>query len=398
MEEIKAELGLSDAQVEHEGRGYVHADDVVNAGFIQGETSHVVVQVVYDELAVLDDYEGVEVTPITRELRPKDPLGLNLMRITVDGEPIDDPGRSSADIQRCTDVALERADIRFRFDDLESDAAAQRDGAADLGAGPAAAARAARRAPTVRFRMYTNYSHFIERVGGPHLRPGAVRSRRCPLGVVEVGPDGIAEWQPPAEPFPAPVRELKYVLRAYGKEGHFDETEPQPLWIVYADPAAAVAGEPIVAAAPSRAAEPTPEREPKRDGLLAGYGESGSRSGTSRSATSARVKVHGSGIPPQHIGLAGRRAGARRRGRELRRPRRSCRRACTRSRWPCSTRRATASCSCATSSSSGTTGSTWAWRISRWRRTTPAAPRTRSRATTLPPTTTRRRTAGWRSS
>jgi hypothetical protein len=68
---------------------------VVNAGFVQGETSRVVVEVVYDELALLDDYEGVEITPITRELTPEDPLALNLMRITVDGEPIDDPGRSS---------------------------------------------------------------------------------------------------------------------------------------------------------------------------------------------------------------------------------------------------------------------------------------------------------------
>ena len=42
------------------------------------------------------------------------------MRITVDGEPIDDPGRSSADIQRCTDVALEHADIQFQFDNLTS--------------------------------------------------------------------------------------------------------------------------------------------------------------------------------------------------------------------------------------------------------------------------------------
>ena len=40
--------------------------------------------------------------------RPTIPLALNLMRITVDGEPIDDPGRSSADIQRCTDVALDQ--------------------------------------------------------------------------------------------------------------------------------------------------------------------------------------------------------------------------------------------------------------------------------------------------
>jgi len=78
------------------------------------------VQVVYDELAVLDDYEGVDVTRMTRELSPENPLGLNLMRITVDGEPIDDPKRSSSDIQRCTDVALAKVDIQFGFDNLKS--------------------------------------------------------------------------------------------------------------------------------------------------------------------------------------------------------------------------------------------------------------------------------------
>jgi len=30
------------------------------------------------------------------------------------------PGRSSSDIQRCTDVALENAKIQFRFDNLEA--------------------------------------------------------------------------------------------------------------------------------------------------------------------------------------------------------------------------------------------------------------------------------------
>ena len=42
------------------------------------------------------------------------------MHISVDGEPIDDPDRSSADVQRCTDVALEQADIQFQFDNLHS--------------------------------------------------------------------------------------------------------------------------------------------------------------------------------------------------------------------------------------------------------------------------------------
>jgi len=66
---------------------------------------------VYDERLPLDNYEGVDITRLTQELRPKSPYELNVMRITVDGKPIDDPGRSSSDIQRCTDVALDNAKI-----------------------------------------------------------------------------------------------------------------------------------------------------------------------------------------------------------------------------------------------------------------------------------------------
>src|SRR5437773_3091531 len=88
---------LSGARSEHEGRGYVQSDDVVNAGFIQGEESFVRVQVVYDERLPLDNYEVVDITRLTQEVRPKSPYELNVMRITVDGKPIDDPGRSSSD-------------------------------------------------------------------------------------------------------------------------------------------------------------------------------------------------------------------------------------------------------------------------------------------------------------
>ncbi len=120
MDTIVQEMTLKPEQAEHEGRGFVQSGDVVNEGFTQEGTSHIVVQVVYDEPAILDDYEGVDIETLTRELSPKNPFALNLMRITVDGEPIDDPGRSSADIQRCTDVALEKADILFQFDNLQS--------------------------------------------------------------------------------------------------------------------------------------------------------------------------------------------------------------------------------------------------------------------------------------
>src|SRR5688572_21272137 len=231
METVSAEMGLAPTQAEHEGRGFVHSDDVVNGGFIRGEESYVRVQVVYDEVAPLDDYEGVDITRLTRELKPKSPYELNLMRITVDGEPIDDPARSSSDVQRCTDVALDKANIEFRFDNLESRRRLA------VAATPASvefvdAGEEGLVAPPVRFRMYANYGHFIDRSEVRVFADGqSVQS--TPLAVLEVDRAGLAEWQPTAQHFPGPVRELKYVLRAYDAKGNFDETGAKPLWMVH---------------------------------------------------------------------------------------------------------------------------------------------------------------------
>ena len=225
-------MGLAPSQAEHEGRGFVHSDDVVNAGFIRGEDSFVRVQVVYDELAPLDDYEGVDITRLTRELKPKSPYELNLMRITVDGEPIDDPARSSSDIQRCTDVALDKANIQFRFDNLESRrrlaVAATPASVEFVDAGEEGPGGIAGALPDVRQLRALHRA-----IGGAHLRPTGSRCRPTPLQVLEVDRAGLAEWQPSAERFPGPVRELKYVLRAYDAKGNFDETSPKPLWMVY---------------------------------------------------------------------------------------------------------------------------------------------------------------------
>ena len=119
MEAIRAQMGLDEKQVEFEGRGYVQSDDVVNSGFIESDTSRVVIQVVYDELIALDDYKGVDIVRLTREVVPGNPFGLNLMRITVDDKPIDDPAKSIPDVQRCIDVALDKAHIEFKHDSLE---------------------------------------------------------------------------------------------------------------------------------------------------------------------------------------------------------------------------------------------------------------------------------------
>ena len=303
MESVAAKMQLDGSQREFEGRGFVHSSDVVNAGFVQGETSHVAVEAVYDELAVLDDYDGVDITRITRELKPENPLGLNLMRITVDGEPIDDPKRSSSDIQRCTDVAFEDADIQFGFDNLRS--------APRL----SVTARPSRIAMTrvigvetmlspslprtytnytlvepVSFRMYTNYSHFIERAEVRVFETGqSIESE--PLAVVAVEENGVAKWNPPDAVFKAPVYELAYVLRAYGSDGNFDETRAQPLWVVYDS------------VDPKKEDEEEFESDPE---LFAAYGENGlilHNIGLS----SGTVSVRGEGIPEGHdVWVAGR--------------------------------------------------------------------------------------------
>ena len=292
MELIGADMQLDEQQLEFEGRGYVHSTDVVNAGFIQGETSHVAVQVVYDELAVLDDYEGVDITRITRELHPENPLGLNLMRITVDGEPIDDPERSSSDIQRCTDVAMKKADIQFGFDNLRS---APRLSVTALPPRISVAREIDHETlvSKVYFRMYTNYSYFIDRAEVRVFEAGQSLESE-PVDVIAIEPDGVAEWQPPAAWFKGPVHELAYVLRAYGEDGNFDETLAQPLWFVYED----------LEELDSEEEEPV---DFKPDPALFGaYGENalglhniGLSSGT--------VSVRGSGIPADHeVWVAGR--------------------------------------------------------------------------------------------
>jgi flagellar motor protein MotB len=307
-ESLSEQLELSPAQAEHEGRGYLHANDVVNAGFIQGDTSHVVVQVVYDELLPRDDLDGVDVTPLTRELKPKDPLALNLMRITVDGEPLDDPNRSSSDIQRCTDVALDRAALKFSFDNLVSrprlavtawpSTVAFHESDEGLLGSP------------VRFRTYTNYSGFIAR-GEVRVFEHGQSLQAEPLAVLPVDRDGLASWEPVASELSAPVGELKYLLRVYDEIGNFDETRPQALWMVYRDVTQAEAeaeaeADAAAAVGPMAEADVEAQPQPPAGELLAVHGEN-SLALQNIPLGRGAITVQGSGIPPQHsVWVAGR--------------------------------------------------------------------------------------------
>lgn len=273
---------LSTARAEHEGRGYVQSDDVANAGFIQGELSFVRVQVVYDEPLPLDNYEGVDITRLTQELRPKSPFELNVMHITVDGKPIDDLNRSSSDVQRCTDVALDDASIQFHFDNLEARprlAVAAHPVAVTVG-------------DAVRFRMYNNYSSFIERAEIRIFDPQQ-SVQAPPLDIVAVDAAGLAEWRPAAETLTGATRELKYLLRAYDSKGHFDETDTRLLWLSR-EPLPSGEGEAVT----SDGASP---RE-----LLAAHGES-DLARRQIPIGGGTVKVQGSGIPANYtVWVAGR--------------------------------------------------------------------------------------------
>jgi flagellar motor protein MotB len=284
MTAVSEKMGLAENQAEFEGRGYVQTADVVNAGFIESSVSRVEVQVVYDELVPINDYEGVDIIPVNREVSTADPFGLNLMRISVDGKPVDDPNQSIPDVQRCTDVALDRARIEFRYDNLRAEPRL------NVTAWP----RSIRYQDIpdtefaenlVRFRLYTNYHSFIKRAE-VRIFDEATSVNDTPLAVIPMNGEGMAEWRASFESFSAPVRGLKYLVRVYDASGNFDETTSQPLWVIdQVDPSVAKAD---------------PDKE-----LLAGYG--GSRiSQRNIPLSGGTVQAYGSAIPADHrVWLAG---------------------------------------------------------------------------------------------
>jgi flagellar motor protein MotB len=284
MAAVGEQMGLTEGQTEFDGRGYVQSDDVINAGFVESDISKVRVQVVYDELLLRDDYEGVEVTPLTREVSTTDPFALNLMRITVDGKPIDDPGKCSSDVQRCTDVALEKARIQFKYDSLKLEPRL------NVTAWPITIRYqdmpdTAFAEDLVHFRLYSNYRSFIERAE-VRVFEEEQSVRGTPLAVVEMDANGMARWQPDFASFSAPVRKLKYLVRVYDEKGLYDETAPQPLWV-------------------ADRIDPSISESDARKELLAGYGES-------RIAVrhiplhGGTVEAHGNDIPDGYnVWLAG---------------------------------------------------------------------------------------------
>jgi flagellar motor protein MotB len=286
MDTLMQDPILAGARSEHEGRGYVQSDDVVNLGFVQSEESFVRVQVVYDERLPSDNYEGVDITRLNQEVHPTSPYELNVMHITVDGKPIDDLGRSSSDVQRCTDVALENANIQFRMDNLES---RRRLGVAADPVAMIVKEPVSELDPlVVHFRMYSNYGAFLKRAEVRIFEQQSLQAE--PLAIIPVDDTGLAEWQPVAKILAGPARELKYLLRAYDSKGNFDETDARPLWLYHE----------------GSTGKFTKSDKPSTQALLASYGEN-DLARQQIPLGSGTVKVQGSGVPAGHkVWVAGR--------------------------------------------------------------------------------------------
>lgn len=235
MEAVSSAMGLTPKQAEYEGRGYVQSNDVVNSGFVEIDQSKVDVQIVYDELAMLDDDEGIVIKRIQRDVKIQNPFALNLMRISVDGQPLNDPGKNIEDVERCTDVALDKAKVQFKYDDLRQkprlnvtawpDVISIKD---DPGTKDVVENQ-------TNFSLYSNYPAFMTHAE-IRIFLANQSTRDKPLTVIPLDKHGRGQWLFSLDNFPGqykpPRTELKYIVRVYGKGNVFDETSEQSLWLV----------------------------------------------------------------------------------------------------------------------------------------------------------------------
>lgn len=119
------------------------------------------------------------------------------------------------DKERRTDVGLNAVDIQVKFDGLES--------APLLNVSTAPIRSAYRPGETVRFLATTNYPAFITRSQILISRADSGPGRQQPVEVIDVTPNGEANWTMPGADDDG---DYEYVLRVYDRQGRYDETRP----------------------------------------------------------------------------------------------------------------------------------------------------------------------------
>lgn len=248
LDYIKQELSLDKDQLLYEGLGFLEPlnkpDDSPFARktftrFGQDENNvnpadaRVELEFLYDDVAEVEQDPNLEIIPTQIEQKVVSPFAMHPIRISVDGETVDSSTqRHTADVQRCTDIAMENASLQLRRDSLAMQPRL------NIQAIPAVISFWDDSATRVMenklsFKGYSNYSAFIERAE-VRIFTEEQSLQEKPLEVIPLDKDWFTEWWwiPEVKPFEGPVKKLRYQLRVYDAEGRYDETAPKPLWVV----------------------------------------------------------------------------------------------------------------------------------------------------------------------
>ncbi len=218
---FKKQLGLSDKDVTTEGKAF--SQPLATNNTLEGmrKNRRVEMQIWYDRMQALErpalTKESLPAMTICQgEINKQSLLSqFKGFKISVDGQAINSATiEHSADEQRCTDVALEKASVQLQYDNLSLNPALNVTTEIVL----------KKNQFQIYFSGYSNYLAFIDRAEVRIFsKDNSIQSQ--PEKIIQLDKNLQGDWK---FNFQQPHK-FEYVLRVYGNNGHFDETRRQTL-------------------------------------------------------------------------------------------------------------------------------------------------------------------------
>lgn len=214
---LRQRLNLSPEVVAVDGKGPSHP--VVSNAHLQGmaQNRRVEIAMWWDSVQEIMPAQPVVADGCTVAQQGTEDLPF---RVTVDGADNSGASINEADRQRCVDVALERADIQIKYDDLAAKPALNVWAATDV----------TLRGEQAQFRGWSNYASWIAKSEVRIFRKGESTDGK-PVVMLPLQWALPTAWTVPAEG----LDEYAYVLRVYDHEGRFDETATKSLNVATRD-------------------------------------------------------------------------------------------------------------------------------------------------------------------
>lgn len=138
-------------------------------------------------------------------------------RISIDGKTVNGKvSKQNADLQRCTDVALDKAKIQLQYNNLTTQPRL------NITALP----KTADIDGHVQFQGFTNYRSWFQKAEVRLFEIGQ-SPQATPLAIVPLDSDMSGTWAD----ITTTSAKIAYRLRVYDNNGHFDETKSHTLWL-----------------------------------------------------------------------------------------------------------------------------------------------------------------------